>query len=179
MCENGLPVRSGSEKFGWKSGSATTAFLILFPVLVALILMFVRDDRARSFITVVGALVIACGSIFCADTVPVARDAPFCSPVDDCDGHDHRLPHRARDRGSRCASTSSSRASTTESRSPSRSPSISASCCSTSTLPLPSTSTWSTSSTSTTSRSSWRSSSASSVPHHRLRPGLHARTRGA
>ena len=47
-------------------GIATTAFLILFPVLVALILMFVRDDRARSYITVVGALVIACGSIFCA-----------------------------------------------------------------------------------------------------------------
>ena len=53
-------------------GIATTAFLILFPVLVALILMFVRDDRARSYITVVGALVIACGSIFCA--------AQFLSP---------------------------------------------------------------------------------------------------
>ena len=47
-------------------GIATIAFLILFPVLVALILMFVRDDRARSYITVIGALVIACGSIFCA-----------------------------------------------------------------------------------------------------------------
>ena len=53
-------------------GIVTTAFLILFPVLVALILMFVRDDRARSYITVVGALVIACGSIFCA--------AQFLSP---------------------------------------------------------------------------------------------------
>ncbi len=47
-------------------GIATIAFLILFPVLVALMLMFVRGDRARSYITVVGALVIACGSIFCA-----------------------------------------------------------------------------------------------------------------
>ena len=47
-------------------GIATTAFLILFPVLVALVLMFVRNDRARSYITVIGALVIACGSIFCA-----------------------------------------------------------------------------------------------------------------
>lgn len=27
-------------------GIATTAFLILFPVLVALVLMFVRNDRA-------------------------------------------------------------------------------------------------------------------------------------
>ena len=53
-------------------GIATTAFLILFPVLVALVLVFVRNDRARSYITVIGALVIACGSIFCA--------AQFLSP---------------------------------------------------------------------------------------------------
>lgn len=53
-------------------GIATIAFLILFPVLIALVLMFVRNDKARSYITVIGALCIACGSIFCA--------AQFLSP---------------------------------------------------------------------------------------------------
>ncbi len=47
-------------------GVATIAFLILVPVLLALILLFVKDDKARSYITVIGALVIACGSIFLA-----------------------------------------------------------------------------------------------------------------
>ncbi len=47
-------------------GVATIAFLILVPVLLALILLFVKNDKARSYITVIGALVIACGSIFLA-----------------------------------------------------------------------------------------------------------------
>lgn len=49
-----------------------TAFLVLFPALVALVLWVCRSDKARTFITVVGALVIACGSIFFAvELLPV------------------------------------------------------------------------------------------------------------
>ena len=40
--------------------------LVLVPVVFALILLLVRNDRARSYITVIGALVIACMSIFAA-----------------------------------------------------------------------------------------------------------------
>ena len=47
-------------------GLGTIAALVLFPMLIALILLFVRNDRARSYITVIGALVIACASIFLA-----------------------------------------------------------------------------------------------------------------
>lgn len=47
-------------------GIATIAFLVLFPVLVALLLMFVRNDKVRTYVIVAGALIIACGSIFCA-----------------------------------------------------------------------------------------------------------------
>lgn len=47
-------------------GIATIAFLIIFPVLVAFSLLLARNDKARSYIVVIGALVIACGSIFCA-----------------------------------------------------------------------------------------------------------------
>ncbi len=43
-------------------------FLILFPVLVAALLMVVRGDKARSYITVCGAGVIAVASLFCALT---------------------------------------------------------------------------------------------------------------
>ena len=38
----------------------------MFPMLIALVQVFVRGDRARTYLTVAGALLIACGSIFCA-----------------------------------------------------------------------------------------------------------------
>ncbi len=47
-------------------GIGTIAFLVLFPMLIALILLLVRNDKARTVFTVAGALVIACASIFCA-----------------------------------------------------------------------------------------------------------------
>ena len=42
------------------------SFLVLFPMLVALMLFFIRNDKVRSFITVIGALFIAVATIFCA-----------------------------------------------------------------------------------------------------------------
>ena len=44
----------------------TIAFLVIVPAVVALFLCAIRGDKARSFVTVIGALVIACGSVFCA-----------------------------------------------------------------------------------------------------------------
>ena len=44
----------------------TLAFLILFPVVIAGLLMVIHNDSARAGITVVGAVVIAAGSIFLA-----------------------------------------------------------------------------------------------------------------
>ena len=47
-------------------GIASIAYLVLLPVLVALVLLIVRNDKIRSYVTVIGALLIACGSIFLA-----------------------------------------------------------------------------------------------------------------
>lgn len=47
-------------------GIGTIASLIVFPVLVAIVQLFIRNDRARTYVTVVGALLIACGSVFIA-----------------------------------------------------------------------------------------------------------------
>jgi ech hydrogenase subunit A len=44
----------------------TIAYLILFPILIALILLVIRHDAARSIITVIGALFTAVGSVFLA-----------------------------------------------------------------------------------------------------------------
>ena len=47
-------------------GIGIVAFLVLFPLLVALVQLLVRSDTVRTYLTVVSALVIACGSVFCA-----------------------------------------------------------------------------------------------------------------
>ncbi|MCD8200340.1 MAG: hypothetical protein LUD25_05265 [Coriobacteriaceae bacterium] len=47
-------------------GIGIIGFLILFPVLIALILLIARKDRARSVVTVIGALITAFASIFLA-----------------------------------------------------------------------------------------------------------------
>ncbi len=45
-------------------GLGAIAFLIAFPLLVALVLLFVKNEKARTLITVASAIVIACGAIF-------------------------------------------------------------------------------------------------------------------
>jgi ech hydrogenase subunit A len=45
---------------------STIAFLVLFPVIVAALLLIIRNDKARAGITVVSAIVIAAGSIYLA-----------------------------------------------------------------------------------------------------------------
>ena len=45
---------------------ASIAYLLIVPVIFALLALAISNDRARSFITVIGALLIACGSIFLA-----------------------------------------------------------------------------------------------------------------
>ena len=44
----------------------TLGTLIAAPAVVALLLLIVRSEKPRTFITVIGALVIACASIFAA-----------------------------------------------------------------------------------------------------------------
>ena len=51
-------------------------FLILFPMFIALLLLLIRNDTARSYITVIGALLIAFGVIFCAiEFLPQSSEA--------------------------------------------------------------------------------------------------------
>ena len=47
-------------------GIGLIAFLVLFPVLVALFELVIRNDKVRTYLTVLAALVIACASVFCA-----------------------------------------------------------------------------------------------------------------
>ena len=63
------------------------AFLVLFPVLVAFVQLLVRNDTVRTYLTVVGALVTACASVFCAveflgaDTTTIALDAGLTKAI--------------------------------------------------------------------------------------------------
>lgn len=58
----------------------TIAFLVLFPVLPALILLVVRNDRARTFITVVSSLVIAVAALFLSVEFIAAGSVSFTVP---------------------------------------------------------------------------------------------------
>ena len=47
-------------------GIGLIAFLVLFPMLTALVQLVVRNDKVRTYLTVLAALVIAVASVFCA-----------------------------------------------------------------------------------------------------------------